>query len=289
MKRIISLSIEGNTLRTLSFDRGYIERWDSIPFNPQFLRVGHVAESQKLSEVLHTVLADWDLSKSIVVCAFPGLRTMSRIISVPKVAKKEMDTVISREARRVMAISTEDNYFHWQLLPAQGERQQAFALAVPKEPLHAMLQALQGAGIMPYAIELKPIALARAVNQKDAIIANGENNSVELVIVINDVPTLMRSVFLGEGVVSEDYAIGRISDELVRTINFYNESNPDSPLDAGVPVFLTGAAASGMTFAMNVAALTGRPVQPPESPVPYPRDFPIADFMVNLGLILRYV
>ena len=36
------------------------------------------------------------------------------------------------------------------------------------------------------------LALARAVNQKDAIIAHGEMNSVEMVIMLDSVPGLMR-------------------------------------------------------------------------------------------------
>ena len=288
-KRIISLSIEGITLRILSFYKGSIEAWDSIPFNPQFVTMGHVADPPGLGGVIKGALEERGLIEGRVVCAIPGLRTMSRVISVPQVAKKELAGVISREARRVLSIAEEDNYLHWQLLPAETDMLRVYVLAVPKEPLHALVEAIREAGLKPYAVDLKPLALMRAVNSKDAIIANGESNSVELVIVVDDVPTLARSVFLGEGVVSQDYAVGRISDEITRTIDFYNNSNPDNPLSPEVPIYLTGAAASGVSFALNVAALIGYPVQPLDPPLPYPEDLPVAEFMVNLGLILKVV
>ena len=110
---------------------------------------------------------------------------------------------------------------------------------------------------------------------------------MELVIVVDDVPVLIRSVFLGEEVVTQDYAVGRISDELRRTIDTYNESNVDNPLDPEVPIYLSGASAASVPFALNVAALTGRTVQPLEPPIHYPEDFPLAEFMVNVGLILK--
>ena len=286
-RRIISLSIEGTDLRILSFYQNTVESWDSVPFDPEFLKVGQVADSEGLEGVIKSALEGRELIKSRVVCALPGLRTMSRVISLPKVGKGELEATISREARRLMSVSLEDNKLYWQTLPAKTEEMRIFTLVIPKEPLDAYMAALQGAGIIPHAIDLKPLALARAVNKKDAIIVNGESNSMELVIVIDDVPVLMRSVFLGEGVVSQDYAVGRISDELGRTITFYNESNPDDPLDPEVPLYFTGAVASGLPFALNVAALIGRTVQPLDPPLTYPEDFPVAEFMVNVGLVLK--
>jgi len=286
-KRIISLSIEGTTLRILTFQKGSVEAWDSVPFNPQFVTMGQVADAPGMGGVIKSTLEERGLTSGRVVCALPGLRTMSRVISLPPVAKKELADVVAREARRVLTVSEEDNYLHWQLLPTETDSPQVYVLAVPREPLHALVDAIRQAGLRPYAVDLKPLALMRAVNRMDAIIANGESNSVELVIAVDDVPTLIRSVFLGEGVVSQDYAVGRISDEITRTINFYNDSNQENPLSPEVPIYLTGAAASGVSFALNVAALIGYPIQPLDPPLPCPEDLPIAEFIVNLGLVLK--
>jgi Tfp pilus assembly PilM family ATPase len=186
-----------------------------------------------------------------------------------------------------MRVTEEENYLHGQALPTETDQIQIFVLAVPKEPLLDFMEVLRVAGVSPRALELKSLALMRAVNQKDAIIANGESNSIELVIEVDDVPVLIRSVFLGEEVVTQDYAVGRISDEIRRTVETYNESNMDNPLDPEVPIYLSGASAASVPFALNVAALTGRTVQPLEPPIHYPEDFPLAEFMVNVGLILK--
>ena len=286
-RRIITLSIEGTTMRVLTFTKGSVEGWESVPFNPQFVSMGHVVDHVGLGGVIKGALERQGVRGGRVVCALPGLRSMSRVMSIPKVAKKELAGVVSREARRMMSISEEENYLHWQLLPTENDIFQVYVLAVPKEPLHNLVEATREAGLRPYGVDLKALALMRAVNRKDAVIANAESNSVELVIVADDVPTLMRSVFLGEGVVSQDYAVGRVSDEITRTISFYNDNNPDRPLSSEVPIFLTGAAASGVSFALNVAALIGYPIQPLDPPLSYPENFPVAEFMVNLGLVLK--
>ena len=264
-----------------------IESWDSVAFDPQILKVGQIADPDGLGAVIRSALEGRDVLKSQVVCAMPGLRSVSRVIIIPKVGKKELPTVVPREVGKLMTVSEDDNYIYWQELPYEGDQMQIFVLVVPKEPLLVFLEALKIAGLTPSVLDLKPLALVRAVNQKEAIIATGESNSMELIIVVDDVPVLIRSVFLGEGVVTQDYAVGRISDELGRTILTYNEINKDNPLDPEIPIYLSGAAAGGVPFALNVAALTGRTVQPLEPPVVYPEGFPIADFMVNVGLILK--
>ena len=246
-----------------------------------------MADPAGLAAVIKNAFEGRDVTKAQVVCALPGLRSVSRVINIPKVSKKELALVVPREVNKLMTISEEDNYIHWQPVTTEADKMDVFVLAVPKEPLTVFMEALNLAAIKPAAIDLKPLALARAVNQKDAIIACGEGNSMELVIVVDDIPVLVRSVFLGEGIVTQDYAVGRISDELGRTILTYNEINKEHPLDPEVPIYLCGASAGGVPFALNVAALTGRTVQPLEPPLPLPANFPIADFMVNLGLLLK--
>jgi hypothetical protein len=288
-RRVLALTVEGTDVRLLSYHNNSVESWKNVTFDARLLKMGQVADPEGLGESIKNAIAGIETNKSYVVCALPGLRSVSRIITIPNVNKKEMDSIIPREVRRTMTVSEEDNYFHWQVLPTEGAQTRVFVLAVPKEPLSLLLRAFSHAGLNPSQVDLKPLALMRAINQKDAVIANCEGNSMELVIVSDDIPVLIRSVFLGEGVANQDYAVGRISDELGRTIVTYNEINKEHPLDQNTPVYLTGAAAAGVPFALNVAALTGRTVQPLESPIAVPADFPIADYMVNIGLILKVV
>ncbi len=287
-KRIISLSVEGTTLRILGSRGASVDVWETVPFNPKFLKNGHVVNSEGLGEVLKNVLANMKLTGVTTVCALSAVGSTSRILDLPPIADKgQLGSIVQREARRLAGDSLDDSYLYWRSLPLQTRQQQVFVLTIPKEPLHALMKAVAAAGLKPRFIELKPLALMRAVNRRDAIIANGESNSVEIVIVIDDVPALIRSIFLGEGVLSSDYAVGRISDELVRTITHYNDSHKDEPLDNELPVYLTGAVAGSVSFAINVATFTGRPIQPLEPPLHYPPELPVADYMVNMGLVLR--
>ena len=286
-KQVVSLSIEGTTLRIMSAVGSSVQTWDSVPFNPHFVRSGHVADAAGLGEVIKKALVERKLTKGKVVCAHPCVGTTSRIITLPKLKSGQLESVVSREARRLIGGALDDSYLHWRLLPLKGAQQQVYLLAIPKQPLHDLVGAIRAAGLKARLIDLKPLALMRSVNARDAIIANGESNSVEVVIVLDDVPVLIRSAFLSDEMLSTDYAIGRISDELTRTISYYNDSHRDAPLGPEIPLYLTGSVAGSAPFALNVATLTGRPVEPLQPPLRYSDELPVAHYMVNMGLILR--
>lgn len=287
-KRIIALSIDGTTLRVLGSRGDLVEVWESVPFNPQFVRNGHIAEPEGLGEVIRNTLVNMKLTKGMCVCALSAVGSTSRILDLPpQLDVASLGGIVQREARRVIGTSLDDSYLHWRALPIRTHQRQVFVLVVPKEPVHALMKAVQTAGLKPKLIDLKPLALMRAVNRRDAIIANGESNSVETAIVVEDTPALIRGTVLGEGALSPDYAVGHISDELVRTIAYYNDSHKDDPLDPELPIYLTGALASSVSFSINVATLTGRPIDPLDPPLRYPTELPVVEYMVNMGLVIR--
>ena len=186
-----------------------------------------------------------------------------------------------------MSVSPETNYLYWQLLPDSGPERQVFVIAIPKEPLQRLMQTCQIAGVTIDTIDLTPLALARAVNQKDAIIAHGEVNSIEMVIIVNSLPGLMRCIWLRETSLDVDKATALLLQQIASTIEYYNDMNRTTPLSTSVAIYLTGEATLNPELAQRVSTLSGRTVAPLEPPVSYPAHFPVALYMANLGLILK--
>lgn len=286
-KRIVSLSIEGTSIRLVSANRGSVERWDSVPFPSHFIADGYVVDPTGLGRLLKDALAERKLSGGKVVCAHSALDSTSRILRLPRVDARQLPGIVSREARRISNGSVDTNYVHWQALPAANGFYRVCVLVIPKRPLRAFLKALQVAGIKPSFVDLKPLALVRAVNRRTAIIANGETNTVDMAIVVNDLPAVIRSVYIGSEMPTPDYAVDRIGDELLKSLSVYADSQRDRPLPSELPVYLTGAIGGGMAAALNVSTLTGRRVAQLKPPLRCPADLPVADYAVNLGLLLR--
>lgn len=257
-----------------------------MPFNPRLLSNGVVADPEGLGRVIDSLFQRFNLSKRRVVCGLTGQQAVSRMLTIPKAAAAHLDDVVAREARRALP-SSQNAYFFWQVLSGQTDQIRVFALSVPREPILAMVETLEAAAIRPYLMDLRPLALARAIEKKNAVLANAENNSVDVVIVADDIPILMRSVFLGDSPLAPELVLGRLTDEVMRTINYYNDTNRANPLADDVPVYLTGEMVSDPSLPGTLEGMTGHPVPPLTIPLRYPPDFPLAPYMVNVGLSMK--
>jgi Tfp pilus assembly PilM family ATPase len=286
-RRLLAVSLEGNSLRLLSFWGGSPEYWGSIPFAPRLVRKGYVWDAEGLGEVVISTLRSRSLLPARIFCSFPGLAALTRILSLPSVRGLDVEGVVVREARRQMAVSPESHYLFWRVLPGKGVRR-VFVAACPRESLQALLAVFDRGRLKLERLDLRALALARCVRRREAILVHVESNSVELVVVREDFPAMTRSVFLGDEPLPPEQISARVMEEAGRTISFYAETYGE-PLAEDVPLYLTGGLAGLSGLADDLAATTGHPLAPLESPLPVPPDpaFSLALFMVNVGLLLR--
>jgi Tfp pilus assembly PilM family ATPase len=286
-RRLVTLSLEGAWLRLLGTRGREVEYWADIPFDDGLLNHGQIGDVQALGALIGETFRSRGLPRSRVVAAVPGLGAVSRIITITAPGASLADS-IEAEARKVLPESLVDFNLYWQAIdPRSSPTPRVFILATPREAVMGMIETLQIAGIQPLAIDLKPLALYRAVGAKDAIVANLESETLDIVVVADDLPVLLRTVYLGDGAGASDFLLGRLTDELSRTVRYYNDTNRAAALPIAAPVFLSGQDVSDPGLIANVEALTGHPVQPPRPPLDYPPDFPVERYLVNVGLALK--
>lgn len=286
-KHLVALSIEGTSLRVVSASGHTVETWDTVPFSAQLLRRGHIADPAALGGLIRTTLAQRKLSKGKIVCAHSAFGTRVRLLNLPPLNSKLLGGVVRREVRRLTDGHPGRWYIRWQPLPSGNGKQRVYILLLPREPLAASLRTFEAAGVKPSFIELKPMALMRAVNKRNAIIANGEATSVDVTIVRDGVPVVIRSIYLGEDSGTIDHVVGRVGQELAQAVSLYAADHVDRPLAPQLPVYLTGTAAEDQTFQLTASSAIAHPVAKLNPPLRYPSNLPIADYAVNLGLILR--
>jgi type IV pilus assembly protein PilM len=286
-RETLCLSIEGNSIR-ITVTRGQsITGWLSAPIDSRMLRNGYVSDTHAMGGAITAALQEGGIKGGSVIYAIPGFQTITRVIDVPRGVGRNLDELVEREARRLMPYSAENNHLFWQRLPAVRGQERVYAVTVPREPLAAITEAIQYAGLKPKAADVRPLALARAVNQANAIVAHGENNSFAVIVVVDGVPTLIRSTFLGDHPMDLESVATRLADELVRTISYYNDTNQEHPLDQSLPINITGEIAALPSTAEQIGLVIGRPVVLPKAPLKSPAELPLPQFMVNVGLALK--
>lgn len=288
-RRLVTLSLEGAWLRILGTRGRSVEFWADVPFDERLLHEGRIGDVQALGALIGETFRLRGLPRSRVVAAVPGLNAVSRIITVTNPGPN-LAEAIEVETRKFLPESLSDFNLYWQAVdPRSGPTPRVFVLATPREAVQAMIETLQVAGIAPIALDLKPLALYRAIGAKDAVVANLESTTLDIVIVVDDLPVQLRTVYLGDGTGTTEFLLGRLTDELSRTVRSYHDTNRAAPLPVGAPVYLSGEDVGDAGLIANIEALTGHPVQPPRPPLDYPVDFPVERYLVNVGLALKSI
>jgi len=197
------------------------------------------------------------------------------------------EEAILRSVRKEIPVPIENLYLTWQQIAESNGELSYFIIGVPRNLIDSLVQTLKEAGIQPYMMDLRGLALARAANQADAILLSLEPDYFDIVVVANGRPVTMHTAIpRGEGANIEDNMM-RAVDELNKTIGFYNSSHPEEPLQPDAPLILTGGLSVDPAASQLIQAEIEYPVEPILPPIVLPPDFPLNLYTANIGLALR--
>ncbi|MDD5093960.1 MAG: pilus assembly protein PilM [Dehalococcoidia bacterium] len=287
MSEITTITIESTDLRFMVSDGSQIKRWGSVPLEPGIVKDGLILEPDAMCGALSELIASKQMGKGNVIAGLSGFKSVHRNIELPKMPKKLIGDAILAEAKRVMPISLEQIYVSWQNLSQKNdELQRFFLLGVPQNMMDAQIHCLHHAGIEPRMMNLKPLALARMVNRAEALIIDIEPEGCSIILIAGGIPAIMRSIVMNPDYSSSDRA-QYILQEFDRTLQFYESSYVDHPLGPETPIFLTGLLSGEEELTQAIASGAGYHIEPLESPLACPADFPLAQYAVNTGLALN--
>ena len=285
----VTVNIEERSLRLLTVKGGKVQKWGQVPLNPGLVENGLIRDPAQVGLALETLFGEHKAPRKDVITSLTviGLGSTSQIFNLPRMRPNLLADAVTREARRAMPVPVDELYLSYQVIGEKDDMQQVYVLGAPRDIVDAHISAFQMVGIQLKAIELKPLALVRAVNQRNAVIADLENESFHVIVVADAVPDITRSAVLHREGLDPQQKARRLVEEIIRTIDFYNHSHPDKLLEPTVPVFLTGELTNIPTVSETIQAEMGYTIKTPKPPLEYPETLPLPQFMVNIGLALK--
>jgi hypothetical protein len=279
---VIGLSIEGQDLRLICVSGREIIRFLSKPLPDEAIPGGVVANASAFGAAVRAVLDEYELPRATVVAGFPDTDAIHTMLTLPIGAGAKLADVVTREARRDPVIGNSDYRIYHQVVTRTPTQITVFVLAVRKQALDEYLAGLRLAAITPQMVELRPLAMIRAINQPHALIANVERTSLDVIIVSNYLPVIMRSIPLSGSTGDADVVVL----ELERTIEAYNSNHPH-PLSPRLPLALTGEMSDDPATQQAIAARVQHPLAGLTCPFKAPSGFAVGNFTVNIGLVLK--
>jgi len=281
---IVTLHLEDSFARILVARGRSVRYWREVALPPGLIHEGIVQRVNEAAVIVNDLLNQGRCGRGDVRVSLPANGVLCRTLTLPPIGRHLLDATIQREMRREALINLAESHLFWQPLPQpdhRGPSLRVFALVVPREMVRSTLRLLDAAHVGLHSLDLKPLALARALQVRRAIIADLEPGKLEAILVADGVPVTLRAL----PVDSRD--LPGLTSELVHTIQFYAEQPEVSAPSPKVTVYLTGALADLSPLLDALRKATGLA---PETLAPafrYASDFPVSRYVANLGLVLK--
>ncbi len=286
-KKIVALYIDDTSLRLMVSRGKRINKLAEAQLQLGDTEVkADIKENELTTKVRHLLKSNKVRSKKVIL-GISGRNCLTRPITLPQLPKTMLDEAVTREAKRVLPVPTEQLYLSWQIIPAPGEKTQVFLTATPRHIADHLLGILRQMGLKPYLMDIKPLALARVVKESTAIIVDVQPNEFDIVIMSNGIPQPVRTIPFPNEAQSQRDRLSMVREDLKRTIEFYNANNPETPLGPDTSIYVAGELAEKPKLGKSLSEELGYPVLPLSSPLKNPKNFDLNHYLVNVGLTLK--
>jgi len=288
-KNVVTLYIDDTSIRLLVTRGKRIRKGAEVPVEPGLIEGAVVIKEAEVAAKVKQFLKEQKIETKKVIVGLSGLLCLTRAIILPQVPKAMLAEAVMREAQRVLPLSTDEFYISWNTTLAPKGKIQVFLTAVRCRSADAMLKMLRSAGLKPYAMDIKPLALSRLVREESAVIVDVQPTEFDVIIMANGIPHPIRTVaFPSEGLTWQE-KFPMIRDDVDRTINFYNSNNLGEPITPNnAAIYVSGELVYQPELCKSLSNELGYTVLPLSSPLKPPKKpLDSTRYMVNIGLALK--
>lgn len=283
----VTLEINSSVARILEIRGGKVVRWASVPLEPDTVEGTAIPNPRALEAAIKNLRAASGINKSDIVIGINALQSVNRLLPLSRLPPGgSLRERVQELAKEIMPFAANKLYLSGQNI-ADGNNAKFLFLGFFKDAFDRQLENLAASGIKLQSLEYRPLALARTANKEEAVILNIEPSSFDIVVMVKGMPEIMRTVAWQEKALSLEQRVDNILSNLEMILNFYNTHNPGNSVLADAPLLITGESSETKGLVEELRGKTGHPVEQMGSPLEHPPDFPVSQYMVNIGLGLN--
>jgi Tfp pilus assembly PilM family ATPase/Tfp pilus assembly protein PilN len=290
-KKYVAMDISNSDVRVISVRGNQVRKWMTSPLPEGAVKDGMIIEPHTVSVIIDNVFKSLNLNKNNVLCSLTGLPFIYRVISMPRDEHAISDEAIERAARQEMSLAQEDIHLLWQATEPNPDNMEMdyFVLGVPRNYIKPLEDTIYRAGIKPYIVDVKPLALARAASIRDGLIVSLEKSYYDIVLVSNGLVRVMHSFSPGSKPVDKISTVNDVIDGLNKAIKSFNRDFPENTLDPDIPLLLAGETAADSEIVALMQEATGHPVSILNPVLEVPAEMPREIYSAALGLVAKKI
>ncbi len=286
-KKITSLYINDKSIRLMVTSGRKINKLAEVPLDIDLENVSDEDKELELVEKIKHLFSANRINPTGFIFGMSGLHSLSRPVVLPLLPKTMQEEAMTREAKRLLPVPPEQLHISWQIISSDESHMRAFIVAMPRQTTDYLLHALDQAGLKPYLMDIKPLALARLIKEETAVLIDVQETEFDIVIVSEGFPQPMRTVSFPHDSLSYEEKLAIVKDELRRTVQFYNSNNPEKLLPEDTIVYISGEMADNQDSFEPLSLELGYTVKPLTSPLKCPKQLDPSHYLVNVGLTLK--
>ncbi|MFC2051093.1 pilus assembly protein PilM [Chloroflexota bacterium] len=278
---MITLDIEDTSIRMMVARGRRVETAMSLPLEPGLVHDGVIIDTTSVSRHIAELLSAQGIKEKKVVVSVSGIHSIYRTVNIPKLPKNLLDEAALREAERAMPVPLNELYTSWQAISVSDIETTLCIVGLPRNTVDAMLDTLRQAGLQPEAIDVRPLAISRVADERNAIIMNVQQNGFDIIVMIDGIPELIRSLPFPASAASIPDRISEAKEELERTVAFHNSSHKENPIDNNTAAFISGELGEMLAGTIEYR---GKPLPQLLS---YSSSLNASEYTTNIGLALK--
>lgn len=175
-----------------------------VPLDGNLAMSDSKADQQKLAQAVAQLVSQARVSTRNVAVGIPSNRVFTTVADIDRLASNEMAKAIQYQADSLIPTPLAESKIDWALLgdsPNDKTKQEILLSSVPNAFVESRLDMLESIGLNVIAFEPDNLAMARALAPADAntpqLILDVGRKSTDLVVTLNGVPHLTRSIPTG--------------------------------------------------------------------------------------------
>ncbi len=282
-----SLYISDNGIQLMVTRGKRITKLADVPLDTNLSDISGKEKEEELVNKIRLLFKSNRISDKKVILGISGLQCLTRPLTLPELPKTMLDEAITREAKRVLPISLEQLYLSWQIISTSESKIEVYLVAIPRNIADSILNLLNRAGIKPYLMDIKPLALSRVSQEATAIIIDLQPKEFDIIIMVNGIPQPLRTVPFPREYLAMDDRVPIVKDEFRRTIQFYNSNNPENPIPPSTTIYVSGELVDEQEIMDSMAEELGYKVAPLTSPLKCVKQLDPSYHLTNIGLALK--
>lgn len=285
---MVTLEINSTDIRLIEIRGNKIVNWANQSLRPGMFTDGAVSDPQALGEAVRQLLASSGVREKKIIASVSGLYSVSRMTVVPTPPEQPLtEQTVLPVIHDLMPLSPKELYISWQTIAARQGGQEVLVVGVPRNIIDGVVRGLKSARVKPYILDLKTLALARAVNRKEALVLNIDAASFDIVIVTGGATEILRTTAWQPESLSVEEKAAQLISALELTVRFHDSHRSASPLQPTTPLFITGQMAGDIPLIEHLQNGLAYALEPLAPLLEYPPNMPVSQYAVNIGLALK--